>query len=291
MVTFKENVAIGWKEGPYKKSLSKEELKVFKSLTRKQKDIVVVHHLRNKPVDLLQDKIFNKVNSLIRAEYTAENKNDAVTTVVDESGIIINEPKITFEPVEHTEPEVYDFNTIVSKLRDVSLYDKYGNIKPITDEQLELDDLERHADLSPGEERYLKAQQRINAVTAELTEILTEMQRKHPNYKVATNYQEVEPNYHNQKYFDAIEQLTEGLDWDSLTPYEQKELEAESAPYEYEILANQPTSKAKAGKATKKAKDSKLVEYVKSVEESLNSGVINKDYAKQAIINYLEANL
>jgi hypothetical protein len=292
MVTFKENVAIGWKEGPYKKSLSKEELKVFKSLTRKQKDIVVVYHLRNKPVDLLQDKIFNKVNSLIRAEYTAENENDAVTAVVDESGIIINETKITFEPIEHPEPEVYDFDTIASKLREVSLYDKYGNIKPLTDEVLEEEDRERHADLSPGEERYLKAQQRINSITAELTEILTEIQRKHPNYKVATNYQEVEPNYHNQKYFDAIENLTEGLDWDSLTPYEQKELEAESAPYEYEILANQPIkSTSKKATATKTKKDTKLVEYVRSVEESLNNGVIDSDYAKQAIINYLDKEL
>lgn len=30
MPTFKETVSIGWEEGPYKKTLSKEELKVLK---------------------------------------------------------------------------------------------------------------------------------------------------------------------------------------------------------------------------------------------------------------------
>lgn len=288
MVTFKENVAIGWKEGPYKKSLSKEELKVYKSLTRKQKDIIVVHYLRDKPIDLLQDDIFNKANKLIRAEYTIDNKNDVEIAKVDESGNVLYESRVKTEAVEIPEPEIYDFDTIASKLREVSLYDNNGNIKLITDETMKADDRERHADLSPGEERYLKAQQTINSYVAELTELLSEMQRKHPNYKIATNYRDVEPNYHNQKYFDAIEKLTEGLDWDSLTPYEQKELEAESAPYEYEILVNQPTSKAKA---TKTKKDTKLVEYVRSVEESLDNGVIDSDYAKQAIINYLEANL
>jgi len=59
-----------------------------------------------------------------------------------------------------------------------------------------------------------------------------------------------------------------------------------------QILASQPT-KATPKKATptKAKKDTKLVEYVRSVEESLNKGVIDSDYAKQAIINYLEANL
>ncbi|PTE46829.1 hypothetical protein BUY75_02490 [Staphylococcus epidermidis] len=285
MPTFKETVSIGWKEGPYKKTLSKEELKVFKSLKRTQKDNVVLQYMRNKPIDLLQDDIVEKINQLIKNEFSIGQTETELLNVKEKENTF-NEPRII------EEPEVYDFDNIVSKLREVSIYDKYGNVKPLTDETMEEDDRERHADLSPGEERYLKAQQRINTITAELTEVLTEMQRKHPNYKVATNYQDVEPNYHNQKYFDAIEQLTEGVDWDSLTPYEQKELEAKSAPYEYEILANQPT-KATSNKptSTRAKKDSKLVEYVRSVEDSLDKGVIDNDYAKQAIINYLEANL
>ena len=285
MPTFKETVSIGWKEGPYKKTLSKEELKVFKSLKRNQKDYVVLQYVRNKPIDLLQDDIVEKINHLIKKEFSIRKKETELVNV--------KEKEDTFnETIIIEEPEVYDFDNIVSRLRDVSIYDKYGNIKPLTDERMEEDDRERHADLSPGEERYLKAQQKINSYVAELTEILEEMQRKHPNFKVATNYQDVEPNYHNQKYFDAIKSLTEGLDWDNLTPYEQKELEAESAPYEYEILANQPT-KATSNKttSTRAKKDSKLVEYVRSVEDSLNKGVIDNDYAKQAIINYLEANL
>lgn len=275
----------------YFKTISKDEKKEYKRLDdKKQREILA--EFNGEPIEY-----YGNVTEIIaQNEYLetlsrAEKKKYKKLSTFEQHEIIeeyMNGPA----PVIHPEPAIYDFDTIKSKLREVSLYGEDGLVKPLTDERLRLDNLERYADLSPGEERYLKAQQRINSITAELTEILTEMQRKHPNYKVATNYQEVEPNYHNQKYFDAIEQLTEGLDWDSLTPYEQKELEAESAPYEYEILANQPTSKAKASRATqKKAKDSKLVEYVKSVEESLNSGVINKDYAKQAIINYLDKEL
>ncbi|KTW22476.1 hypothetical protein NS341_07405 [Staphylococcus xylosus] len=285
MPTFKETVSIGWKEGPYKKTLSKEELKVFKSLKRTQKDNVVLQYMRNKPIDLLQDDIVEKINQLIKNEYSIGQTETELLNVKEKEDTF-NEPRII------EEPEVYDFDNIVTKLRDVSIYDKYGNVKPLTDETMEEDDRERHADLSPGEERYLKAQQTINSYVAELTELLGEMQRKHPNFKIATNYQDVEPNYHNQRYFDAIKSLTEGLDWDNLTLYEQKELEAESAPYEYEILANQPT-KATSNKptSTRAKKDSKLVEYVRSVEDSLDKGVIDNDYAKQAIINYLEANL
>ncbi|WP_145464879.1 hypothetical protein [Staphylococcus saprophyticus] len=285
MPTFKETVSIGWKEGPYKKTLSKEELKVFKSLKRTQKDNVVLQYMRNKPIDLLQDDIVEKINQLIKNEFSIGQTETELLNVKEKEDTF-NEPRII------EEPEVYDFDNIVSKLRDVSIYDKYGNVKPLTDETMEEDDKERHADLSPGEERYLKAQQTINSYVAELTELLGEMQRKHPNFKVATNYQDVESNYHNQRYFDAIKSLTEDLDWDNLTPYEQKELEAESAPYEYEILANQPI-KATSNKptSTRAKKDSKLVEYVRSVEDSLDKGVIDNDYAKQAIINYLEANL
>src|SRR5699024_9797410 len=133
---------------------------------------------------------------------------------------------------------------------------------------------------------------KISLHVEELQEILSEMQRNNPNFKVATHYSEVPVNYHNKRYFDAIKELTEGVDVDSLTPYEIEEIRAESIDYEHEILASQPT-KATPKKATptKAKKDTKLVEYVRSVEESLNKGVIDSDYAKQAIINYLEANL
>lgn len=284
MPTFKETVSIGWKEAPYKRTLSKEELRVFKSLRRTQKDNVILQYMRNKPIDLLQDDIIEKINQLINIEF---NKGEDVESMnVKEKVDSFEEPKLI------PEPEFYDFDNIVSKFRDVSIYDKYGNLKPFTDEQMEEDDRERYADLAPGELRYLKSQYAINYYIEELSEKLADLQRKNPNFKVATNYQDVEPNYHNQRYFDAIKDLTEGLDWDNLTPYEQKELEAQSAPYEYEILISQPT-KATSNKSTsiRAKKDSKLVEYVRSVEDSLDKGIIDNDYAKQAIINYLEANL
>ena len=104
---------------------------------------------------------------------------------------------------------------------------------------------------------------------------------------MATNFNDVEPNYHNQKYFDAIYEVYEGVDTDNISQLEEIELQAKTAKYEYEILKNQPL-KATPKKQPKAVKDSKMVEYVKSVEKSLNDGVIDKEYAKQAIMNYLE---
>ncbi|OEK41284.1 hypothetical protein [Staphylococcus saprophyticus] len=206
--------------------------------------------------------------------------------IIGEEVFKLSEIKEPSEPVP--EPEVYDFDDIESRIIEI---DSDNLAFETIDEMFER---RRKSEiyLSPGESKFYHARMKILLHVEELEGILSEMQKNNPNFKVATHYSEVPVNYHNKRYFDAIKELTEGVDVDSLTPYEIEEIRAESIDYEHEILASQPT-KATPKKATptKAKKDTKLVEYVRSVEESLENGVIDSDYAKQAIINYLEANL
>uniref|UniRef100_UPI0027390410 hypothetical protein n=1 Tax=Staphylococcus epidermidis TaxID=1282 RepID=UPI0027390410 len=101
MPTFKETVSIGWKEGPYKKTLTKEELKVFKSLKRTQKDNVVLQYMRNKAIDLLQDDIVEKINKLIKKDFSIGQTETELLNVKEKEDTF-NEPRII------EDPEVYD---------------------------------------------------------------------------------------------------------------------------------------------------------------------------------------
>lgn len=193
----------------------------------------------------------------------------------------LSEVKEPSEPVP--EPEVYDFDDIESRIIKI----ESDNIVLETIDEMFERRRKSEIYLSPGESKFYHARVKISLNVEELEEILSEMQKNNPNFKVATHYSEVPVNYHNKRYFDAIKELTEGVDVDSLTPYEIEEIRAESIDYEYEILASQPTKST----PIKSKKDTKLLQYVRSVEESLDKGVIDSDYAKQAIINYLEENL
>lgn len=180
----------------------------------------------------------------------------------------VEEPTIV---KEIHEPEVYDFEDIQRRINSVRI----SEINKV---------------LSPGEIKIVEALEVIQNNKDAVEEVLEELQRKNPTKKITYNYEEVEPNYYNQQFFDRIDEIYKGVDYDSLTLPEKLELDAESSYEEREILISQPT-KATPKKSASTKKDTKLVEYVRSVEESLNSGVIDSDYAKQAIINYLEENL
>ncbi|WP_232165141.1 hypothetical protein [Staphylococcus nepalensis] len=65
---FKEQNKIAWNEGKYKKSLSDSELKVFKSLSRNQKDTVVLQYLKNEPLDLLNENSIDLINKITYQE-------------------------------------------------------------------------------------------------------------------------------------------------------------------------------------------------------------------------------
>ncbi|WP_239700240.1 hypothetical protein [Mammaliicoccus sp. D-M17] len=63
MATVKESMKVSWKESSYKKTLSKEELSVFKSLNREQKDDVVISWLNGNPINLLDDNNLNDIKN------------------------------------------------------------------------------------------------------------------------------------------------------------------------------------------------------------------------------------
>lgn len=65
---FKEQNKIAWNEGKCKKSLSDSELKVFKSLSRNQKDTVVLQYLKNEPLDLLDENTIDLINKITYQE-------------------------------------------------------------------------------------------------------------------------------------------------------------------------------------------------------------------------------
>ncbi|MGW7796835.1 hypothetical protein [Staphylococcus xylosus] len=200
-------------------------------------------------------------------------------SIIGEEVMKLSEIKGPSEPVP--EPEVYDFDDIESRIIKI----ESDNLGYETIEEMIKRREKSEIYLSQGESKFYHARMKISLNVEELEEILSEMQKNNPNFKVATHYSEVPVNYHNKRYFDAIKELTDSVDVDSLTPYEIEEIRAESIDYEYEILASQPTKTPKA------KKDTKLVEYVRSVEDSLEKGIIDSDYAKKAIIHYLEANL
>lgn len=52
MASVKDSMKIGWQEGNYKKSLSREELVIYKSLNRVTKDDVILAWIKDKPVNL-----------------------------------------------------------------------------------------------------------------------------------------------------------------------------------------------------------------------------------------------
>ncbi|WP_341636882.1 hypothetical protein [Staphylococcus casei] len=240
----------------------------------------------------------NYLNTLSQEEKVKYN----ILSSVEQHGIIkryrvskgiIEEPIIKIPGIKELskpvpEPEVYDFDDIESRIIEI---ESDILVAESIDEMFER---RRKSEiyLSPGESKFYHARSKISSYVDELREILFDIQKKHPNFKVATHYTEVPINYYNKRYFDAINELTKDVDVDSLTSYEIEEIRAESIEYEYEILKSQPTKAPPKNSTTSKTKkDTKLVEYVRSVEDSLDKGVIDNDYAKQAIINYLEANL
>lgn len=206
--------------------------------------------------DIIQNYIEEKKPKVSQPEKQTESS-------VEHDEYVIKEPTIV---KEIPEPEVYDFEDIQRRINSVRI----SEINKV---------------LSPGEIKIVEALEVIQNNKDAVEGVLEELQRKNPNKKITYDYKEVEPNYYNQQFFDWIDEIYKNVDYDSLTLPEQLELDAKSSYEEREILISQPTKTPKA------KKDTKLVEYVRSVEDSLEKGVIDSDYAKKAIIHYLEANL
>ncbi|MEB5757445.1 hypothetical protein [Mammaliicoccus sciuri] len=63
MASTKDALKVSWKESSYKKTLSKEELNVYKSLKRNEKDDVVISWLNGNPINLLDDNNLNNIKN------------------------------------------------------------------------------------------------------------------------------------------------------------------------------------------------------------------------------------
>lgn len=68
MISFKDQTKINWHESKYKKSLDRDELKIFKSLTRKEKDYLILFYINKEPVDLSEsdaiDILRDRINEI-----------------------------------------------------------------------------------------------------------------------------------------------------------------------------------------------------------------------------------
>ena len=68
MISFKDQTKISWNESKYKKSLDKDELKIFKSLSRKEKDYLILFYINEEPVDLSEsnavDILRDRINEI-----------------------------------------------------------------------------------------------------------------------------------------------------------------------------------------------------------------------------------
>ena len=60
MRSFKEQNKIAWNEAKYKKTLSEDELKVYKSLDRLTKDTLVIEYLKGNTFDILNESSMKK---------------------------------------------------------------------------------------------------------------------------------------------------------------------------------------------------------------------------------------
>lgn len=65
MITFKEQTKVSWNEGKYKKSLSDEELKLYKSLSRQEKDYLVLFYLNDEAVRLSDRNWYSELSDRI----------------------------------------------------------------------------------------------------------------------------------------------------------------------------------------------------------------------------------
>ncbi|KAK56889.1 MULTISPECIES: hypothetical protein [Staphylococcus] len=64
MRSFKEQNKIAWNEAKYKKTLSEDELKVYKSLDRLTKDTLVIEYLKGNTFDILNESSMKKIDAL-----------------------------------------------------------------------------------------------------------------------------------------------------------------------------------------------------------------------------------
>ena len=68
MISFKDQTKISWNESKYKKSLDKDELKIFKSLSRKEKDYLILFYINEEPIDLSEsdavDILRDRINEI-----------------------------------------------------------------------------------------------------------------------------------------------------------------------------------------------------------------------------------
>ena len=74
MLTFKEQTKIGWNEGKYKKTLSDEELKIYKSLTRQEKDYLVLFYVNEEPINLTDENGLDELNNRISIREKEQSK-------------------------------------------------------------------------------------------------------------------------------------------------------------------------------------------------------------------------
>lgn len=95
---FKETNKINWNEGKYKKTLNNDEKRVYKSLTRKQKDTAVIAFVEGHSIDLLQDNL-KEVLSQEEAKQigiSSKESNDKLINFFNTQGIF-NPSETTLE--------------------------------------------------------------------------------------------------------------------------------------------------------------------------------------------------
>ena len=113
MLTLKESLKIGWHEADYKKTLSKEEKVAYKRLSRAEKDEAVLQFINSK----------NGVEE--KQEEVKEERYEHLATQIQ---------NIAETPSEPVEPEVYNFEEITDKFREVDLKDANRLYRIMTDE-------------------------------------------------------------------------------------------------------------------------------------------------------------
>ncbi|MEJ7234865.1 hypothetical protein [Staphylococcus epidermidis] len=92
MISFKDQTKISWNENKYKKSLDKDELKIFKSLSRKEKDYLILFYINEEPVNLSESDAIEILRDRIN-EIELEDKQLKREKEIEDSNMKIEKNK------------------------------------------------------------------------------------------------------------------------------------------------------------------------------------------------------
>lgn len=92
MISFKDQTKISWNENKYKKSLDKDELKIFKSLSRKEKDYLILFYINEEPVNLSESDAIEILRDRIN-EIELEDKQLKREKEIEDSSMKIEKNK------------------------------------------------------------------------------------------------------------------------------------------------------------------------------------------------------